>query len=71
MSFGGDLLFFSLGRGVGREELMTGRIDTNFVNGTKLVNVAELSRGKRHTILKKEKVRSLFKTGAHTLKGVW
>ena len=41
------------------------------INGTKLLNVAGMSRGKRDGILKSEKVRSVVKVGAMHLKGVW
>ncbi|CAO3660445.1 unnamed protein product [Umbelopsis ramanniana] len=41
------------------------------VNGTKLLNVAGMSRGKRDGILKNEKGRVVVKVGAMHLKGVW
>ncbi|KTW28115.1 hypothetical protein T552_01976 [Pneumocystis carinii B80] len=47
------------------------REDNDMVNGTKLLNVAGMSRGKRDGILKGEKVRSVVKVGAMHLKGVW
>jgi enhanced filamentous growth protein 1 len=46
-------------------------IDNNMVNGTKLLNVAGMSRGKRDGILKSEKSRAVVKVGAMHLKGVW
>jgi hypothetical protein len=41
------------------------------INGTKLLNVAGMSRGKRDGILKSEKARAVVKVGAMHLKGVW
>jgi hypothetical protein len=41
------------------------------INGTKLLNVCQLSRGKRDGILKNEKDRVVVKVGAMHLKGVW
>lgn len=45
--------------------------DNNMINGTKLLNVAGMSRGKRDGILKSEKARAVVKVGAMHLKGVW
>lgn len=45
--------------------------DNDMVNGTKLLNVAGMSRGKRDGILKNEKGRVVVKVGAMHLKGVW
>lgn len=50
---------------------MSRREDTNFINGTKLLNVAGMTRGRRDGILKSEKVRYVVKIGAMNLKGVW
>ncbi|ORX87356.1 apses-domain-containing protein, partial [Basidiobolus meristosporus CBS 931.73] len=47
------------------------RQDNNMVNGTKLLNVTGMSRGKRDGILKNEKGRIVVKVGAMHLKGVW
>lgn len=47
------------------------REDNDMINGTKLLNVAGMSRGKRDGILKGEKIRSVVKLGAMHLKGVW
>lgn len=47
------------------------REDNNMINGTKLLNVVGLSRGKRDGILKNEKDRVVIKVGAMSLKGVW
>ncbi|KAI7861810.1 transcription regulator HTH, apses-type DNA-binding domain-containing protein [Spinellus fusiger] len=47
------------------------RRDNNMVNGTKLLNVTGMSRGKRDGILKNEKGRVVVKVGAMHLKGVW
>lgn len=41
------------------------------VNGTKLLNVVGMSRGKRDGILKNERGRVVVKVGAMHLKGVW
>ncbi|KAI7887973.1 transcription regulator HTH, apses-type DNA-binding domain-containing protein, partial [Mucor mucedo] len=47
------------------------RQDNDMVNGTKLLNVTGMSRGKRDGILKNEKGRVVVKVGAMHLKGVW
>ncbi|KAL0077552.1 transcription regulator HTH, apses-type DNA-binding domain-containing protein [Phycomyces blakesleeanus] len=47
------------------------RQDNDMVNGTKLLNVTGMSRGKRDGILKNEKSRVVVKVGAMHLKGVW
>ncbi|KAI9314416.1 transcription regulator HTH, apses-type DNA-binding domain-containing protein [Dichotomocladium elegans] len=47
------------------------RRDNDMVNGTKLLNVVGMSRGKRDGILKNEKGRVVVKVGAMHLKGVW
>lgn len=47
------------------------RDDNNYVNGTKLLNVAGMSRGKRDGILKSERVKTVVRIGAMNLKGVW
>ena len=41
------------------------------INGTKLLNVAGMTRGRRDGILKSEKSRSVVKIGPMHLKGVW
>lgn len=41
------------------------------INGTKLLNVAGMTRGRRDGILKSEKVRHIVKIGPMHLKGVW
>lgn len=41
------------------------------INGTKLLNVTGMSRGKRDGILKNEKSRVVVKVGSMHLKGVW
>jgi hypothetical protein len=46
-------------------------IDNDMINGTKLLNVVGMSRGKRDGILKNEKGRIVVKVGAMHLKGVW
>ncbi|KAI9301682.1 transcription regulator HTH, apses-type DNA-binding domain-containing protein, partial [Cunninghamella echinulata] len=47
------------------------RKDNDMINGTKLLNVTGMSRGKRDGILKNEKGRVVVKVGAMHLKGVW
>ena len=47
------------------------RADNNMINGTKLLNVARMTRGRRDGILKSEKVRHVVKIGSMHLKGVW
>ncbi|ORZ03714.1 hypothetical protein BCR43DRAFT_483840 [Syncephalastrum racemosum] len=47
------------------------RQDNDMINGTKLLNVTGISRGKRDGILKNEKGRVVVKVGAMHLKGVW
>lgn len=47
------------------------RIDNHMINGTKLLNVAGMTRGRRDGILKSEKVRHVVKIGPMHLKGVW
>lgn len=46
-------------------------LDNQMVNGTKLLNVVGMSRGKRDGILKNERGRVVIKVGAMHLKGVW
>lgn len=43
----------------------------NLVNGTKLLNVTGMSRGRRDGILKVEKGRKVIRNGSMNLKGVW
>ena len=47
------------------------RADNNMINGTKLLNVAKMTRGRRDGILKAEKTRNVVKIGSMHLKGVW
>lgn len=47
------------------------RADNNMINGTKLLNVAHMTRGRRDGILKLEKIRHVVKIGSMNLKGVW
>lgn len=47
------------------------RADNNMINGTKLLNVAKMTRGRRDGILKAEKTRHVVKVGSMHLKGVW
>jgi protein SOK2 len=41
------------------------------INGTKLLNVAGMTRGRRDGTLKSEKMRHVVKIGPMHLKGVW
>jgi hypothetical protein len=50
---------------------LTLRIDNHMINGTKLLNVAGMTRGRRDGILKSEKTRHVVKIGPMHLKGVW
>lgn len=63
----GTLCFQVEARGV----CVARREDNDMINGTKLLNVIGMSRGKRDGILKTEKVRHVIKVGAMHLKGVW
>ena len=45
--------------------------DNHMINGTKLLNVAGMTRGRRDGILKSEKLRNVVKIGPMHLKGVW
>jgi len=47
------------------------REDNHMINGTKLLNVAGMTRGRRDGILKSEKLRNVVKIGPMHLKGVW
>jgi len=47
------------------------RQDNHHVNGTKLFNVAGLTRGRRDGILKSEKIQHVVKIGPAHLRGVW
>lgn len=46
-------------------------IDNHMINGTKLLNVAGMTRGRRDGILKSEKTKHVVKIGPMHLKGVW
>ena len=50
---------------------LTGSTDNHMINGTKLLNVAGMTRGRRDGILKSEKTRHVVKIGPMHLKGVW
>jgi hypothetical protein len=45
--------------------------DNHMINGTKLLNVAGMTRGRRDGILKAEKMRHIVKIGPMHLKGIW
>ncbi|KAK9774402.1 hypothetical protein AB5N19_06753 [Seiridium cardinale] len=63
----GSLCFHVEARGVS----VARREDNHMINGTKLLNVAGMTRGRRDGILKSEKVRHVVKIGPTFLKGVW
>ena len=50
---------------------LTDATDNHMVNGTKLLNVAGMTRGRRDGILKAEKQKHVVKIGPMHLKGVW
>lgn len=50
---------------------LTPPTDNHMVNGTKLLNVAGMTRGRRDGILKSEKQKHVVKIGPMHLKGVW
>lgn len=62
--------YFESKPGCGGTRLIRGA-DNHFINGTKLLNVAGMTRGRRDGILKSEKVRHVVKIGPMHLKGVW
>lgn len=47
------------------------RENDNYINGTKLLNVTGMTRGKRDGMLKIEKGRLVIRNGTMNLKGVW
>lgn len=47
------------------------RADNDMINGTKLLNVTKMTRGRRDGILKAEKIRHVVKIGSLHLKGIW
>ncbi|QOU19669.1 hypothetical protein BRETT_003820 [Brettanomyces bruxellensis] len=47
------------------------RADNDMINGTKLLNVTKMTRGRRDGILKAEKIRDVVKIGSLHLKGIW
>ncbi|PBP17864.1 hypothetical protein BUE80_DR011377 [Diplocarpon rosae] len=47
------------------------REDNHMINGTKLLNVAGMTRGRRDGLLKSEKQKHVVKIGPMHLKGVW
>lgn len=47
------------------------REDNDYINGTKLLNVTGMTRGKRDGMLKIEKGRKVIRNGLMNLKGVW
>ena len=63
----GSLCFQVEARGV----CVARREDNHFINGTKLLNVAGMTRGRRDGILKSEKAKHVVKIGPMHLKGVW
>jgi len=53
------------------DKIVSRRFDNHLVNGTKLLNLAGLTRGKRDAILKNEPIRNVVKNAPFHLKGVW
>lgn len=47
------------------------RQDNDMINGTKLLNIANMSRGKRDGILKNEKYKIINLNSEIYLKGIW
>ncbi|KAK4701589.1 hypothetical protein P7C70_g4637, partial [Phenoliferia sp. Uapishka_3] len=47
------------------------RVDNDYINCTKMVNMLGLSRGRRDMILKKEPIKEIVRQGSMQLKGVW
>ncbi|KAJ3123324.1 hypothetical protein HK098_002015 [Nowakowskiella sp. JEL0407] len=47
------------------------RADNSMLNGTKLLNIAGLTRGKRDGVLKNEHPRLVIRNGSMIVKGVW
>ncbi len=54
-----------------KDSKLTRDADNHLINGTKLLNVAGMTRGRRDGILKSEKTRHVVKIGPMHLKGVW
>lgn len=50
---------------------VTRRMDTDMVNGTKLINVTRMTRGRRDCILRHERVKQIVTRGPVHFKGVW
>ena len=51
--------------------IVSRREDNNFINGTKLLNVAGINRGRRDGLLKNERTRHVVKIGQIHEKGTW
>ena len=62
---------FNLRWPVGAPQSLIPSPDNHMINGTKLLNVAGMTRGRRDGILKSEKMRHVVKIGPMHLKGVW
>lgn len=54
-----------------RNVVVSRRENDDYVNGTKLLNVTGMTRGKRDGLLKTEKGRVVIRNGPMNLKGVW
>ena len=46
-------------------------LDNSMINGTKLLNSASLTRGRRDHILRNEQVKYVVKVGSMDLRGIW
>lgn len=53
------------------EVVVSRRGSDNYINGTKLLNVTGMTRGRRDGILKAEAGRKVVRSGPMNLKGVW
>lgn len=62
---------YGLGCSPKSRNALTNIADNHMINGTKLLNVAGMTRGRRDGILKSEKMRHVVKIGPMHLKGVW
>ncbi|KAI0456678.1 transcription regulator HTH, apses-type DNA-binding domain-containing protein [Xylaria acuta] len=63
----GSLCFQVEARGI----VVARRQDNSYINGTKLLNVAGMTRGRRDGILEAENIKHVVKIGSIHLKGVW
>lgn len=50
---------------------ITRRQDNDMINVTKLLNLINISKGKKNVILKNIKEKAIIKRGINSLKGIW